>query len=110
MYFGAITFTFWFRLECFAVYASSPLLPPETQDSLRSGLANSLSTTGLLPARSVQLCPAHRSLHSPQVICNNTGNRGVPINSSLYLKSGLLMGTRFLLAQFFMKPYYSTNW
>ncbi len=40
MYFGAITFTLWFRLECFAVYASSPLLPPETQDSLRSGLAN----------------------------------------------------------------------
>ncbi|OTA14105.1 plasmid stabilization protein [Xenorhabdus vietnamensis] len=39
MYFGAIAFTFWFRLECFAVYASSPLLPPETQDSLRSGLA-----------------------------------------------------------------------
>ncbi|WP_208607602.1 hypothetical protein, partial [Xenorhabdus thuongxuanensis] len=33
--------------------------------SLRSGLANSLSTTGLSPARIVQLCPAHRSLHSP---------------------------------------------
>lgn len=39
MYFGAITFTSWFRLECFAVYASSPLLPPEMQDSLRRGLA-----------------------------------------------------------------------
>ncbi|WP_275352662.1 hypothetical protein [Xenorhabdus bovienii] len=40
--FGAITFTCWFRLECFAVYASSPLLPPEMQDSLRSDLANLL--------------------------------------------------------------------
>ena len=36
-FFGATAFTFRFRLECFAVYASSPLLPPETQDSLRSG-------------------------------------------------------------------------
>ncbi|WP_387489389.1 hypothetical protein, partial [Photorhabdus sp. RM96S] len=41
----------------------SPLLPPETQDSLRSGLANSLSTTGLSPARIVQLCPAHCPFH-----------------------------------------------
>lgn len=36
-FFGATAFTFRFRLECFAVYASSPLLPPGTQDSLRSG-------------------------------------------------------------------------
>ena len=35
--FGAITFTHRFRLECFAVYTSSPLLPPGTQDSLHSG-------------------------------------------------------------------------
>lgn len=40
--FGAVTFIYWFRLECFAVYASSPLLPPKTQDSLCSGLANLL--------------------------------------------------------------------
>lgn len=42
MYFGAITFIIRFRLECFVVYASFPLLPPYTQDSLRSGLANLL--------------------------------------------------------------------
>lgn len=35
--FGAITFTIWFRLEYFAVYASPLLLPPEAQDSLRGG-------------------------------------------------------------------------
>jgi hypothetical protein len=35
--FGASTFTYSFRLECFAVYASSLLLPPEMQDSLYSG-------------------------------------------------------------------------
>ena len=34
-FFGATAFTSRFRLERFAVYASSPLLPPETQDSLR---------------------------------------------------------------------------
>ena len=36
-FFGAKAFTFRFRLECFAVYASSLLLPPETQDSLHGG-------------------------------------------------------------------------
>lgn len=35
--FGAITFTIWFRLEYFAVYASSLSLPLATQDSLRGG-------------------------------------------------------------------------
>jgi hypothetical protein len=35
--FGAFTFTYSFRLECFAIYASSLLLPPEMQDSLYSG-------------------------------------------------------------------------
>ncbi|EQB98370.1 hypothetical protein B738_25185 [Photorhabdus temperata subsp. temperata M1021] len=34
--------SFDFGFECFAVYASSPLLPPDTQDSLRSCLANLL--------------------------------------------------------------------
>jgi len=32
--YGAITFTYRFRLECFAVYASPPSLPPAAQDSL----------------------------------------------------------------------------
>ncbi|WP_208607598.1 hypothetical protein, partial [Xenorhabdus thuongxuanensis] len=60
--FGVITFTYWFRLECFAVYASSPLLPPEMQDSLRSDLAN-LLRRGFHPQETVQLFPAHRQLH-----------------------------------------------
>lgn len=30
--FGAVAFLYRFRIECFAVYASSPLLPPEMQD------------------------------------------------------------------------------
>lgn len=60
--FGVITFTYWFRLECFAVYASSPLLPPEMQDSLRSDLAN-LLRRGFHPQETVQLFPAHHRLH-----------------------------------------------
>ncbi len=57
-YFGAITFTIWFRLEYFAVYASSLLLPPATQDSLCS-TAGTVSTTGLAPVRYTLLFPAH---------------------------------------------------
>lgn len=48
--FGAFTFTYLFRLECFAVYASPLSLPSDTQDSLR-GEAGTPSTAGLSPAR-----------------------------------------------------------
>ncbi|WP_417904592.1 hypothetical protein [Candidatus Tisiphia endosymbiont of Micropterix aruncella] len=40
-YFGAITFTFWFRLDCFAVYALLLSLPSAAQDSLYGGASYS---------------------------------------------------------------------
>lgn len=63
MYFGAIMFTSCFRLERFAVYASSPLLPPEMQDELYVEVWLFLSTEELTPSRSEQLCPTHRPFH-----------------------------------------------
>jgi hypothetical protein len=60
-FFGAITFTIWFRLEYFTIYASSLLLPPATQDSLY-GDAGTPSATGLSPARYTLLFPAHATI------------------------------------------------
>ena len=69
--FGAITFTFRFQLECFAVYASPPLLPPGTQDSLHSGAGSSFCGRTC----TCKMCAAFPSAQpKPPKIC--TSNRG----------------------------------
>ncbi|WP_156115444.1 MULTISPECIES: hypothetical protein [Xenorhabdus] len=47
--------------NCFAVYSSSPLLPPETQNSLRSGLANPILRREFHPQD--QYSFAQRTIH-----------------------------------------------
>ncbi|KJV76461.1 hypothetical protein OTSUT76_2524 [Orientia tsutsugamushi str. UT76] len=54
----AITFTIWFRLECFTVYALLLLLPSAAQDSLYSEVA-SPSITEFSPVRLIYLILTH---------------------------------------------------
>jgi len=68
--FGAISAFIFFRLEYFAVYASFPLLSPETQDSLRSDLVNLL----------------RRDFH-PQVKCSFAQRTGATPKSGRFTKS-----------------------